>query len=502
MKKYIIGILFSLLVQTCYFHSSVYAEKLSSVLDKVCVIRSAMNNNYVIDVYYMGKENGTNIQLYHYNGAGDSGEGAQKFIISSAGNGYYKIVNTHSNKAIDVSGGVAGNEVNVHLWEYNGTDAQKFKFESAGNGYYYIKNKLGYYLDVYGAKCEDWTNIQTYQKNGGNNQKWLLTFADVANKGNHDVEISLMDDTLIFNKHRYKVFNEGRDWDNAKIYCQNIGGHLATIGSKEEQEALEQLLKAKGTKNSYWIGGYEDFFGKWVWVTGEKLGYTNWVPWQPDNPRIENKLMMYRLPNPNITSNLGQWNDLRANGTYPNEAFFGLRNFGFICEWENDDDVIFTTKDVTLGDFSTIDEWRKRMREAEGSVTGFSSFVTMNELQNDYARSVKVPKGKIIIRVDVLSYKTIKVRDPRTSGLLYDIGGKSSIKYLDLKFPKKVRFTLHEHKFKTANVWFNFSTLSYSTTCSCGLSFNHSWDVPYPDNLPDYSAAEINIRPLYIETPR
>lgn len=169
-KSFSLMILSSLVLVLCV--SNVYAEKLSSVIGKVCIIRSAMNNNYVIDVYMRYTDNGTNIQLYQANNTP-----AQTFIISSAGNGYYKIVNTHSNKAIDVSGGVAGNEVNVHLWEQNGTDAQLFRFEDAGNGYYYIRNKLGYYLDVYGAKCEDWTNIQTYQKNSGNNQKWLLTSA-------------------------------------------------------------------------------------------------------------------------------------------------------------------------------------------------------------------------------------------------------------------------------------------------------------------------------------
>lgn len=177
MKKRIAVMLLFLLAQICCVTSSLYAESLSSVLGKVCIIRSAMNNNYVIDVYYRGTDNGTNVQLYQANDTP-----AQTFIISSAGGGYYKIINTHSNKAIDVSGGIAGNEVNVHVWEQNDTDAQKFKFESAGDGYYYIKSKLGYYLDVYGAKCEDWTNIQTYQKNGGNNQKWLLTTINGRNK--------------------------------------------------------------------------------------------------------------------------------------------------------------------------------------------------------------------------------------------------------------------------------------------------------------------------------
>lgn len=146
------------------------------------IIRSAMNNNYVFDVYYGSIEElrGRNLQLFHYHG-GDN----QQFIISEVKmknkGTWFKIVNVKTNKAVDVAGGIAGDEVNVQVWEQNGTDAQLFRFEDAGNGYLYIKNKLGYYLDVYWGQCKDEQNIQTCRKNGGNNQKWKLTFASNNN---------------------------------------------------------------------------------------------------------------------------------------------------------------------------------------------------------------------------------------------------------------------------------------------------------------------------------
>lgn len=165
MKK-----LFLCVTILCLFSvKAVCAETLSS--GRTYIIRSAMDNNYVVDAYWgVRNELRENIQLYHYHG-GDN----QQFIISSVGNGWYKIVNVKTNKAVDVAGGVAGDEVNIRLWDQNNTDAQLFKFENAGNGYYYIKNKLGYYWDVYWGECRDEANIQTCRKNGGNNQKWLLT---------------------------------------------------------------------------------------------------------------------------------------------------------------------------------------------------------------------------------------------------------------------------------------------------------------------------------------
>lgn len=85
MKKHVLCALFSLLALTCYFPTSLYAEKLSQVVGKVCIIRSAMNNNYVVDVNDGGIDNGTNIQLYHANNTP-----AQTFIISPSKEiGYY-----------------------------------------------------------------------------------------------------------------------------------------------------------------------------------------------------------------------------------------------------------------------------------------------------------------------------------------------------------------------------------------------------------------------------
>lgn len=119
MKKIIDYILLCFILQIFFYPSSAYAERLSS--GKVYVIRSAMNNDYVIDVQNQGSSNGTNIQLHRY-----SDTRAQKFIIQSVKDGYFKIIDKNSGKAIDVRGGIAGNEVNVHLWQQNGTDAQMF----------------------------------------------------------------------------------------------------------------------------------------------------------------------------------------------------------------------------------------------------------------------------------------------------------------------------------------------------------------------------------------
>jgi len=132
----------------------------------------------------------------------------------------------------------------------------------------------------------------------------------------------------------YKVFDLGMTWYEAEAYCENLGGHLMTITSEEEERTAEALLDAlEDGKNSYWLGAVRDADGNFNWVTGEKWDYTCWAGGQPDN-RGENALMLYNRANPLSYGSARRWNDLRDDGTCNGESFFGLENFGFICEFE------------------------------------------------------------------------------------------------------------------------------------------------------------------------
>ena len=155
------------------------------------------------------------------------------------------------------------------------------------------------------------------------------------------------------NGHRYQLFDTSMSWSEAKAYCESLGGHLATITSAEEQAKIEELLTI-GTRNSYWLGASDpNYDGNWQWITNEGFSYNNWANQQPDRYlKSENSLMIYREANPlNTDSGFGQWNDLSPDGTCEDDTFFGLDNFGFICEWEAEEspvEVISTMKDYAL----------------------------------------------------------------------------------------------------------------------------------------------------------
>ena len=48
------------------------------------------------------------------------------------------------------------------------------------------------------------------------------------------------------------------------------------------------------------------------------------------------------------------WNDLNHDGVCGDEPFFGLENFGFVCEWEKQSENIFSPLQKLLSLFFEI----------------------------------------------------------------------------------------------------------------------------------------------------
>lgn len=144
-------------------------------------------------------------------------------------------------------------------------------------------------------------------------------------------------DTFSYNGHSYKVYDNSMTWSEVKEYCENIGGHLATITTADEQAFIESIIK-NGTKSCYWLGGTdENSEGDWTWITGEEFSYTHWGSDMPDNYLTENYLMIFKEDHPVKAGNtFGYWNDLKEDCTCSGTSFFRKAGFGFICEWDND----------------------------------------------------------------------------------------------------------------------------------------------------------------------
>lgn len=129
-------------------------------------------------------------------------------------------------------------------------------------------------------------------------------------------------DAEYFNGHWYKVIEEKKTWDEAKSYCENLGGHLGTITSQEEQDFIFNLTK-EFEVNGHWLGGTDSIEeGNWTWINSDKWSYTNWDIGEPNNThQNQHYLHIYGKTHPTGTE--GYWDDVENTS-----------HLYFICEWE------------------------------------------------------------------------------------------------------------------------------------------------------------------------
>lgn len=80
--------------------------------------------------------------------------------------------------------------------------------------------------------------------------------------------------------HRYYCSMDRADWADAKAGATSIGGYLAVINDHLENEYLASFLI---NQNAYIGLTDEADEGKFKWVNGDPLGYTNWATNQPNN---------------------------------------------------------------------------------------------------------------------------------------------------------------------------------------------------------------------------
>lgn len=140
----------------------------------------------------------------------------------------------------------------------------------------------------------------------------------------YQTERDIPSDAFYWNGHYYYIFENCDTWEEAEQFCESLGGHLATISSKRENDVLYRYVKECGYRSAYF--GYTDNVreGSWYWVNGERPYYENWHrPTEPnaENPREDYAMFYFKFKD-------GTWND----GDFGGSTVNGGRVF--ICEWD------------------------------------------------------------------------------------------------------------------------------------------------------------------------
>lgn len=105
------------------------------------------------------------------------------------GDGQYKIINKGTQKALDVSGATDKNGVNIQIYNDNGSDAQKWTLNLESDGSYTLQPACSddKVMDVVGGKIHtNGTNVQLYQDNNTVAQKFKIAIGDPV-EGSTDV---------------------------------------------------------------------------------------------------------------------------------------------------------------------------------------------------------------------------------------------------------------------------------------------------------------------------
>lgn len=142
-----------------------------SAADGTYYLTTALNGNSVLDIQDGSTANGGNVHLW-----AKSGVTNQAFSVQHIGNGFYRILSVHSNKVLDISDGIMQNGQNIKQWNWANVANQKWILINRGNGYYSIHSvqNRDYVIDISGASSANGTNVQLYQYNGSPAQLFRL----------------------------------------------------------------------------------------------------------------------------------------------------------------------------------------------------------------------------------------------------------------------------------------------------------------------------------------
>ncbi len=146
-------------------------------------IRTAVNENFVLDLWNLSMDYGAELGLY------SSNDGAwQHFYFQPTSDGYFTITSAHSNRFVSAPIGYVDASTYhtvVQLGTYaDGSVPYESKWSVIPNfdGTYSLVNAYnGMYLDLSGANAADDNMVGLWGPNGGDAQKWVLESADVKN---------------------------------------------------------------------------------------------------------------------------------------------------------------------------------------------------------------------------------------------------------------------------------------------------------------------------------
>lgn len=217
-------------------------------------IVSALDPNFVLDLSGALVMNGRNIGLYQNNGSKAQQWNFSKHMTDrercdlfaaqnkdKIADSVYYIKNKNVNYALDVYGGSLYGGANVQLYSLNRSNAQKWKITHDSKGYVMFQNVgSGMYLTSGGSGNS--ANVYQQKQSNGYNQKWIIMFDTNSNLR----IVSALHSNRVLDVHGGMI----RNFSNIQLYDSNNSNAQKWVFDSINTNATGGLMQIMGTSQT------------------------------------------------------------------------------------------------------------------------------------------------------------------------------------------------------------------------------------------------------------
>lgn len=217
-------------------------------------IVSAIDTSFALDIRNGTVYSGSNIQLYKSNNTAAQQWNFSKYVTerercdsyaiqnkNRMADGVYYIKNQNVGFALDVADGSLYGGANVQLYSLNRTNAQKWKVTHDSKGYVLFQNVgSGMYLTAGGSGRS--ANVYQQKQSNGYNQKWIVMFDN-----NQNLRIvSALNSTMVLDVKDGKI----RRCSNIQLYDSNNSNAQKWVFEYINTNATGGLMQIMGTSQT------------------------------------------------------------------------------------------------------------------------------------------------------------------------------------------------------------------------------------------------------------
>lgn len=222
------------------------------------IYQLSLKSNKVLDIEGASYKNVGNALIWQNNRAQN-----QKFQITRVGDlNEYKIISVNSAKSLDVEGGDTNLFSNLIQYDYYGQSNQTWLFKNCGDGYYNIISKSsGLCLDVSNGKIDtNGTNVQLCYQNGSDAQKFRLQPINVIENNTYEIETKLDSNEIL--DVDFESSNDGANiqlWNannanNQRFIFEGLNSNTYKILAKHSNKALTVDKETSNVYQSIYVG--------------------------------------------------------------------------------------------------------------------------------------------------------------------------------------------------------------------------------------------------------